>query len=208
MDYSEANLLKEHIVHGLRQRTSRLVIQDQDDWNQLNNTLLITIGQDWVSLELKASPRAIDLVEHLTEKTPLYKNYAIRVRTENTKKKLFRERKDGWFAVEQIVNHIVKCLAIEEETRQKLLDTQRKIRTVESIIKRLEKQGVPKGVFLIATEDGVTVRVEGVSEQIANKVLNTLRGIMEEKPETKKRGLWDHLQDDDDQTGPEALGDI
>lgn len=202
MNYDDANTLRDQIIQGLQPHTRRIVTPPSGNWDQFHNDIVVNVGQDWFSLELRGKPCVIR-----DNPFPAYEKFTLRVRTQNTKPKLFKERKNGWFNIDQIVDHILGCLENEEFARLKLAEIQRKIRTADNIIKRLEKLGVPDNVFLVSSENGVTVRVEGASEEVAAKVLNMLRGLTGEKPETEKRGLWDHLQDDD-QTEPEVSGDI
>jgi hypothetical protein len=122
----------------------------------------------------------------------------IRVKTDNTKAKNFKEIRGNGLAWEPIFQHILECLAVEQEAREKERRSYQLKQSALNAIERIHHRKLPTGVCfqLLPNEKGtIDVLLEDITENIVDKILDLLRDVVEEDSKNKGRELWDHLRE-------------
>jgi hypothetical protein len=136
-------------------------------------------------------------IGHISDKKGNEKLF-IRVKTDNTKAKNFKEIRGNGLAWEPIFQHILECLAVEQEAREKERRAYQLEQSALNAIERVHHRKLPTGVRfqLLPNEKGtIDVLLEDITENIVGKILDLLRDVVEEDSKNKGRELWDHLRE-------------
>lgn len=127
------------------------------------------------------------------------KRHRISVLTEHNKPKTFRETKGGWFAIDNIANHVVRVVEDEAERRGEKSRARRRLDTVRNGIARLKEiekeMGMPGvGMAPSAAKPGLLdITIRELTEAQALAVISSVYCVTSKVEST----VWDHLLEDD-----------
>lgn len=185
MDDSRTNELRQAVLAALKERT-KLMCRLQGAWGVSFNGQSFIVGHDKVCIELRpVSPNGFGEANHHT----------LLVKTTNTKPKVFRETRAGWFPLPHIAKHILECVEHEAKLRQDATKQRQLTRGAETVIQHLTRLGLPPNITLAPsqTPGAIDLTATGLTETQVRQSFNTLHPVQGDHD-----SFWDHINQPDE----------
>lgn len=194
MDLDRLLNLESEIREAVQLRTRYLCLFDSDAGGNLLSGKVLNVGLDHCIFRLRPVGST--------------GRHALIVTTQNSRPKTFRETKQQWFQVDHVSDYAVDVIGEEAERRGELSRARQRITSARNSITRLNdpqrsaanpfsRPLPPMEIEPSVNKPGaLDVKFRGLTEVQVEKVLVTLH--MDMNPKSATRGLWDHINGDED----------